>query len=55
MYGTNKTYADAGNILYQSICVLILREASQQSREVKVTHVEDPIKVISGNWNQDRG
>ena len=27
---------------------LILREALQQSREVKVTHV-DPIKVTSGN------
>ena len=34
--------------------MLILREASQQSREVKVTYVEDPIKVTSGNLqNQD--
>ena len=39
---------------YQSICAYILREASQQSREVKVTHFEDPIEVTSGNLrNQD--
>ena len=49
MNATNQTYADAGNIFIPEYM-----EALQQSREVKVTYVEDPIKVTSGNLrNQD--
>ena len=47
MNATNQTHA--GNIFIPEYM-----EALQQPREVKVTYVEDPIKVTSGNLrNQD--
>ena len=53
----NQTNADAGNIFipeYTAVYTCLLCETSQQSREVKVVHVEGPIEVTSGNLrNQD--
>ena len=46
----NQTNADVANIFIPEYTCL-LRQASQQPREVKVVHVEDPIyiKVTNGN------